>query len=290
MLLRSLRTSIDENTKAINENDSTATDSTEPPPSIIVRSEVSLPPTIHAYYESEQHERPSRNNWEIVKRGIEIIAFVSAIAAGVFTYKSLDQIQKQTPAVIQSGNAAKTAADTAHEALLASQRPWLGVDGFPIISAPLTREGEGLRTSIDVTVKNFGTAPAMYVAAYTQVVDTSEEPPPGQFFTGFKRVADSTCKMADVQTAPTVPGEEGSGRYIFPNNQSTWRFTSVTPIKTMKWTLDVVGCIAYRDQFTRDRKKWPPHHSRFCFMSQATIEKITTGQALTSCPINESID
>jgi hypothetical protein len=96
ILLRALCASINKNTKAINKKDTTKNDAPEPPPVVIITGEVGLPSAIRAYYEAEQNERPTNKNWTRIKRGIEIAAFFSALAAAVFTLLTLNQITIQT--------------------------------------------------------------------------------------------------------------------------------------------------------------------------------------------------
>jgi hypothetical protein len=183
----------------------------------------------------------------------------------------------------RSADAAKSAADTAHDTLFKGQRPWVGIDGYPIVLQPpqVTKE-TGVHADVVIGVKNFGISPALHVAINTGITIG----PPTSDLTQFRRDADASCKMADMGSSPIVPGEERTGRYIFPGTTLTSRLnmTANSPYLDPNRGLDLVGCIAYTDQFKAK------HHTRFCFMSQGRIDQIVANQPLVSCPMNEIAD
>lgn len=222
--------------------------------------------------------------WDKFKPFLEV-AGIALLA--IYTFFTI----KMYRANKQSADAAKSAAETAHDAFVKGNRPWLGVDGPPVVTQPPTIFSEGGRKSIKASfsfiVRNFGTAPALHYAVDTTIVTNSPPTPEGRAnFSEFKQAADATCRMADAGTRPIVPGEEGSGLYVFPNQPIRQEVNNATtsPAPSPATALDIVGCLAYSDQHTRI------HYTRFCFMGKSAIRDTKAGQTLESCPINESAD
>ena len=82
--LDSLQAAIRERTKTINENHKATGHAGEPPVFASIKSEVSLPPAVTAYYQSEQSERPNNIKWARITRFVEFGGIVLlAIYTGV---------------------------------------------------------------------------------------------------------------------------------------------------------------------------------------------------------------
>jgi hypothetical protein len=214
------------------------------------------------------------------KKILESAAVVAGVSYAIVAYLQWHEMKRAT-------DAAKSAAETAHDALVKGNRPWLGVDGSATTLQQPTMGKEGIKASVGFILKNFGTAPALHVGMHAIIVNNS---PPTQEgladFSQFKRDADASCRMADLATKSIVQGEEGAGLYIFPNNSVVERLNGMTttPAPLPIMALDLVGCIAYADQFKGI------HHTRFCFMSENAIKDVRMDQRLISCPINEDAD
>jgi len=197
------------------------------------------------------------------------------------------ELNRQAKATNDLAREAKRSADIANEALIRSGRPWLGVvDGsLKAINAPEFSPGPGagglqLNVPIALTVKNFGTSPALGV-----VVDASlfmeEIPDAKQWAERFEQTSERVCAMADLGARQVAPFSKTAwGRYIFPGTAGDYVFkiTYSTPTLKPGTAPRVVGCIVYKDQFDA------VHHTRFCFRSS------DWGQPLGSCPMNQRAD
>jgi hypothetical protein len=184
----------------------------------------------------------------------------------------------------RAADAAKSAADTARDALKMVNRPWLGIDGSITVLKPVVIDKEGLHTELGFQIKNFGPGPAMHIGRHEIIRNASEDALPNGTvdFSNFKREADISCKIADANAKPIVPGEMGSGPYIFPNNFISYdSHVTTVPPPNIANSLDVVGCITYSDQFKST------HHTRFCFMGQRSIKNTVAMDQLIPCPINQ---
>src|SRR5580704_12972391 len=93
--LNDFKAALDKYAEAVYKDQDAGQNSNRPQIQGVIRSEVSLPPAVQAYYEAEEIERPSKNKWERIKRVIEVVAFFAAIVAAFFTYKTLHQTVRQ---------------------------------------------------------------------------------------------------------------------------------------------------------------------------------------------------
>jgi hypothetical protein len=59
---------------------------------------------------------------------------------------------------------------------------------------------------------------------------------------------------------------------------------TTSPAPNPIYALDVIGCIAYSDQFKGI------HHTRFCFMGKTRVGASKEGDAMFGCPINQNAD
>jgi hypothetical protein len=248
----------------------------------------SIPPAPPTKTHCEITCKTEKDFWDHVKTGAEILGIILLAIYTGYTIKMYCANKK-------AADAAKSAADTAHDAFVKGTRPWLGVDGpLVITSAPvietLKSDMKGyrnVRASYQFTVKNFGTAPALHYAQNSTIVINSPPTPDGLAdFSQFKNDADAACRLAESGTRPVVPGEEGSGLYLFPQQPITerTRSTSGSPDVNEKRALDIVGCLVYSDQHKT------VHHTRFCFMGNTSIMGTKAGDKLEPCPINQYAD
>jgi hypothetical protein len=232
----------------------------------------------------------ARRQWKVMSEQLTEMQKANRASAESFA-QTLGQMKAQTAVQQDATDAAKNAADTAHDALVKGNRPWLGVYGTPtVLQVPKVDTKIGIATSIGLTVKNFGTAPALHVGVHLITVTIPYTSDVKAYFKDFENTANASCRMADLTSRPAVPGEEGSGPYIFPDNTFSYIFNgtarsgeSVTT-QEMNSSLRLVGCIVYVDQFK------VVHHTRFCFRTEVPVINVKTGQPFTACPINQSAD
>jgi hypothetical protein len=67
----------------------------EPRQHKLIVSVDSLPPTIPSYYESENNERPTKQKWERIKRGLEFAGLAAVVAYVIVTACTLSEIKRQ---------------------------------------------------------------------------------------------------------------------------------------------------------------------------------------------------
>jgi hypothetical protein len=249
-----------------------------------------IPAAISEHYEAENRYRNSK--WRKVKTGAEILGIASAFALAILTFVTLCEIKKQTLLVQKSADAAKSAADTAHDALVRSQRPWLGING-PMIAVERLRiesiqERMQIHGRVKIAVRNFGVSPALHVGIEITDVpyERSTEEDVEIHSRTFKETADRSCRIADIK-ASSLDGH-ASGPFIFPNiggDVESLLNTNSPPRVVNSW-ITVVGCISYGDQFDPGHS----HHTRFCFMSKGVMTNISAGEVFVPCSENQEVD
>ena len=82
--------------------------------------EIRLPPEVTSYYESEQHERPTKNKLETGIRLIQFAGFIAAAVLAVLTYRTLQEIRRQA-------DTAQRQVEIMQRQLEATDRPWVKV-------------------------------------------------------------------------------------------------------------------------------------------------------------------
>src|SRR5260370_9865805 len=77
----------------------------------------------------------------------------------------LTEMRKSTKAAQDAADAATTAANTAHDALVTSNRPWIGVEGVPVIQARLhaTHNRNALEYGETITPTNSEPSPNLHL-------------------------------------------------------------------------------------------------------------------------------
>src|SRR5260370_17949265 len=78
-------------------------------------------------------------------------------------------IREQLPELRISSKAARDAADTARDALVRSQRPWVGPTGeAKVLSTPVIGKDGNVSFAFEVLLKDFGTSPALNVEVFME--------------------------------------------------------------------------------------------------------------------------
>jgi len=196
------------------------------------------------------------------------VATVTVIVLFIYTVIAGYQAWKMRTATI----AATESADTARDALIRSQRPWLVNDG----EAMFTVDGSG-EDSASLTftfkVKNFGPAPALDVGygIHPFVRNLADKP------NLFEDARKQACELAD--SAVSVRGDS-----IFPQQAITYTSKGgfIVPGFSKVTMVLFYGCIAYRDQFDTQHTT---HHTTFC-----QFGPIRKPNSLSFCGVHEIAD
>jgi len=205
---------------------------------------------------------------------------------------------------MKSAEAAKGANDIASETLMRGQRPWIGVIGSPIIEEVQfnpdvgNKRGE-IKLNLTFTLKNYGPSPALYINMFPI--------PTILTLKGTKKFSEMEYRIAEpMQSACWFAGQETRthlmtgylngreekfsasprGFTIFPGDTATLTVPSPldAPSDDFSHPLDIFGCIAYEDQFSKTT-----HHTRFCY-SISDVKTASIGQKLPACPMNANAD
>lgn len=197
----------------------------------------------------------------------------AAIYAGIAAWQG-GEIRKSTIA-------SSSAAETAKQALIRGQRPWVGPENEPNVT--LNKTNEGIQSLIAIPIRNYGLSPALHVSYYLEPVDISNS------LTNIQEASKRFCQMAEIGAITTdkVPGTN-YGFYLLPNEVQ--RILDKRAWDAQKPFNAVAGCIAYVDQFHDTPVQSPIHHTSLCFRS---FTPITPGQPipqLFGCSFAESMD
>jgi hypothetical protein len=188
----------------------------------------------------------------------------------------LGEMIRQYPQLQKSADAATKANLAAHDALTRSNRPWLGVESVRII-APISfmKAGSGkdityfVNGSLEITIKNFGTSPALSVneaiEAYDPTYFTKEKFDPTDPFAQLRKFGDSVCTLADGNEF-TKKNPQMYGGSVFPTQATTYTTQGIPGfskrnIEVGKF-MQLLGCISYRDQFDE-----MTHHTHYCVIA-----------------------
>jgi hypothetical protein len=243
-------------------------------PSAVAKSE--LPPS---HCEPCKPYKKKRDWFDYGKGVLEIAGLLVLCVYAAYTIKIYCANKK-------AADAAKSAADTAHDALVMVNRPWIGLESNMMAQEPVKISRDGNNTRLDSKVgfsmRNFGNAPAFYAGVFTtlhvnQIGSTTNT-------SDFKLEIDQTCKMADPAKIP----DRKMGYTLFPGNRIVLSspINSGSPNPQINTWLTVIGCISYRDEFP-DTKA---HHTHFCFMSAGAMNGVKAGEQLEPCPEDEDAD
>ena len=185
-------------------------------------------------------------------------------------------------------------ADAAHDAVTRSNRPWVGIDSVRI-TAPISFIPAGtepdityfVQGSMEMTVKNYGTSPALSVGTYVEAYDPAMFFPaqgskanPGDPLAPLRKFGEYVCAMADGLTKQS---QKQSGGSIFPTQTTIYDMGipgfSKRDIQSGHF-IQLVGCSSYRDQFGE-----MTHHTRYCFI--AAVGKLGS---VNNCESNSDAD
>jgi len=192
----------------------------------------------------------------------------------------LEEMKKQSTdthdlavAAKHQADAAKKSADTAHEALTRSQRPWLGAEGMKFLATPeISKTGDvfTVESQRELIVKNYGTSPALAVEISSRPFApkiTRETWNPRDPGAQLRKFGVSVCGIADAFRNTAKRNPQSFGGTLFPGQ--TYTYTSigadfvereVLKEQFIQW----VGCLSYTDQFSER-----VHHTRFCYLAKA---------------------
>lgn len=238
----------------------------EPP---VLRAELQIPERIEKERKAQNDRQHCLQVWLTIGTWLAFIA--ASVYAGIAAFQ-LRQMKRAAHATEIGAYAAKSAATTAHDALVASQRPWVGissnhpinVEKFEIIPNPVKPNGgepTALRTTVSFWLENFGNSPARRIApaAFGGIVTSQAEVPADWQ----KMECDLGEKISKGGTVPTFtimpksPMESRSeGQGGIPQNITIHHV----------WLL---GCIVYQDTLGG-----PIHHTRIVLHSTYTPQAV----------------
>jgi hypothetical protein len=221
-----------------------------------------------------------------------------AVAAGKqadAASKQADRMKDQADRTKELVAAAKQSADTAHETLTRSVRPWVGVDSVHL-TEPIgfIKAGDEkdptyfVSGSIEITIKNYGSSPALSVKNFIEAYDPSmfmkEQFDPKDPFAPLRKFGESTCAiMANDRNEFSKKNPRVFGGAIFPTQTTVYTGGiagfAKERAKGAQW-IQLVGCTVYRDQFGEKL-----HHTHYCFV--APIGKTGT---VNECESNSDAD
>src|SRR5260370_4055648 len=222
------------------------------------------------------------------------LVVVGMYALSIYNGK-LTEMRKSTKAAQDAADAATSAANTAHDALVTSNRPWIGVEGVPVIQDRLhaTHNRNELEYVVTIAARNYGPSPALHVNINPiSEIDSSKNVK--EFLERIKSAETASCSMADLgvienRSQTVVSGRPETvivpptGPTLFPNDR--FAFPSDAKVgyggteDVSQYRLRMNGCIAYSDQFGKI------HHTRFCFYTPKAIKDFVPPQTLVSCNI-----
>jgi hypothetical protein len=170
-------------------------------------------------------------------------------------------------------------------------RPWIGPESAIVVqSANLGAVPTSAPKAI-FSVRNYGNGPAIRVFdGPMSIVYFADS---GQLYRTFENLSDLACALGDpfikgakqvsvsVNNEPkiTVPIPIQLGQVLFPTQVLTSPPSSMT-LAAKGGPTALMGCIGYLGQSDS-----AIHHTRYCFMSQVPIDKVSAGQQLVPCPI-----
>jgi hypothetical protein len=222
--------------------------------------------------DTEKNKRKSKplSCFEVWTISLASIGILVAAGTGLAIYwqdkiasRTLIEIQKQYPELQKSADAADSAAKTAQDTLVDSQRPWIGIIGgleiknvkfIPNPVKPSELNPFALNMEISYSLENFGGSPARKVAnAIIPIVSNQPDAP-----TSWRKMA---CEVAEgVSRSATVPT-------FFMMPKSPTPVTSLGSSGIQRDIVEVrqiwlVGCFVYQDIFEK------LHHTRLLFRSK----------------------
>ena len=256
-----------------------------------------VPPPVKSKKETTHCKPDQTPLWELVLETGAV--FVGLYVAGIYHGQlqvmqgQLGEIVKQYPELQKSADAAKNATIAAHDALTRSNRPWVGVESMRI-TAPIgfIKAGSGkdityfVSGSLEITIKNFGSSPALsvrnFIEAYEPSFFSKEKFDPNDPFAQLRKFGESACAFADGNEF-TKKNPRMYGGSVFPTQATIYNTGipgfSKRDLKVGQF-LQLVGCISYRDQFGE-----MTHHTHYC-----VIAPIAVLGTVNNCEANTDAD
>jgi hypothetical protein len=209
--------------------------------------------------------KPEKNWWNQIKPFVEIAGIGILGIYTIFTALMYRANRK-------AANAAEGANVAAHDALVRSQRPWVGVVGTPTISR-VTKDERTVEVQPTFRVKNYGPSPALYLNLVPEGGGIPEYP----WIAGYQAPAPTVlaCKIAEdvakghlanaMRNGKTSPIKVPAGGFtVFPNEplDLSNSMAGYSQPENPKSGFTFYGCIAYGDQFGK-----VIHHTPFCYQS-----------------------
>ena len=262
-------------------------------------------PTIYEQTHKDDRKQRRRRKFRKMYVWIEAAcAVVLVFITGFYTHyahqqataahETLVEIQKQFPEIKKSADAATKANTAAHDALTRSNRPWVGIESFKII-APITfiKTGSGkdityfVNGSLEITIKNFGSSPALSVSNFIEAYDPTyfakEKFDPSDPFVQLRKFGESVCTLADGNEF-TKRNPRMYGGSVFPTQATTYTTQGIAGFSKRNIEvgqfMQLMGCISYRDQFDE-----MTHHTHYCVI--APVGVIAT---VNNCESNTDAD
>jgi hypothetical protein len=234
---------------------------------VVIDASSQLPPSVAEYYNSENSARPNKQFWGVVKIVIEAIGVCAAIAAGIFTYWTLQQVIKQA-------QAAESQAISARTSMVVSQK------AFVFFSMALTRHpitdksGKATAWEFLVPIQNIGNTPTKDLSII------------GRIF------LDGRFGEAPVPYYDDLTVKEGPRLFLPPHaigNQTTPVGVNTMRIKEInKKPIYFYGWAKYHDVFDISDRT-PLHITMYCFQVSSyagdpTVPDISFNPAFAPCP------
>ncbi len=177
----------------------------------------------------------------------------------------------------KAADAAKSAADTARDTLIYSQRPWVHPSSPIRLTQPIVIGPNRIAVSGTMTIKNYGPSPALFVVSSLDIVTDIKD---------FKNRADNGCNLIERLTKENEFSQNAFGPPIFPQEVMAQPFdiSDDTPHPNLT-VLYFAGCIIYRDQFGKSL-----HHTRFCVETPRLARDFRMADVLVNCNIGQAAD
>jgi hypothetical protein len=185
----------------------------------------------------------------------------------------------------KAAEAAKTAADTARETLVRSQRPWVGVDEIRVLPTDVSGE---VKIKLGFFVRNYGPSPALHeYLGWTPLLGSKYGA--DEQHRELVTMGDEACRgigaLISGATAVRTEGK-GVGYSIFPNSRiyddlgGEWGLSG----RDINLPLHIVGCIGYLDQWHT------VHHTMFCYETPGRAIDFMRNHTLLPCMTNDEAD
>ncbi len=189
-------------------------------------------------------------------------AILLVVITGAYTVYA----SKQAKAAIVAANAAKQSADVAHDALIASNRPWIKIDNR--IAQPLTfnvpnPRGPVANMLVEATLENVGPSVALNVYVWQDIVLIDSD-------YSTRKARDRRSQRCDADRHP----KGLTGYVMFPKEPPLVHGSHLSqPMEVInkaasessdgKVGFVVVGCVMYN--FAFEPKGSPTHQTRFLY-------------------------